>query len=465
MKARLLASVGLLAGAWAGVPAHAFEFNDPFDSASMVVSGPGLSQDGRLHSDCPRVTEAAMSLLDVVNHALCNNPQTRLAWANAQAQAASVGVAQSAYLPTLGLNAAKSEPFGANPLPVNTQTNGALSLGFLIYDFGGRAATLENARQLLSSLAATQDAVLQSVFLSAVQAYYQWHAAEAAVTAAREAERASLESLHAAQSRYRIGTATPADRLLAQTALSQATLARIQAEGNAQSSLGVVANVMGLDAQEAPKLTSVPLSMPDGTFEEDLNALIAQAKQMRPDALAAQAQVNAARAAVDVARASGMPSLSANASNVYQNINASTVTRSYSVGLTLTVPIFSGFNTAYRVRNAQALVDAKAAQYEQVSKQVSLDVWKNYYALRTSIDAVRAASDLVASAQESEKAALGRYKAGVGAILDVLNAQSALASAWQQFIQTQYNWKVAAASLAQAMGQLGYEHITKAISQ
>jgi outer membrane protein len=84
---------------------------------------------------------------------------------------------------------------------------------------------------LLSAAASTLDATVQSVFLGALQAYYNAQAARAAVTAARESESASRESLDAAEVRYRVGTGTPADRLQAQTAWSQATLTRIRAEG------------------------------------------------------------------------------------------------------------------------------------------------------------------------------------------------------------------------------------------
>jgi len=61
---------------------------------------------------------------------------------------------------------------------------------------------------------------------------------------------------------------------------------------------------------------------------------------------------------------------------------------------------------------------------------------------------------LLDSAEQSARVALGRYKAGVGSILDVLNAQSALASARQQRIQSTFNWNTSRATLAQSMGSL-----------
>ncbi|HZV55285.1 MAG TPA: TolC family protein [Rhodocyclaceae bacterium] len=436
---------------------------DPFDSEALYSAGPGDSLGGNLKTPCSAaVGQSPLTLAEVADQALCNNPQTRLAWANARVQAAQVGVAESAYLPTLSATAGRSRNVSdAGTRFSYSQTTGALSAGYLLYDFGGRAAALDGARQLMAALASTQDATLQAVFLAAVQAYYQWFATEAAVAAARESEHASMESLKAAEARYRIGTGTPADKLQAQTAASQATLSRIQAEGNAKTALGLLANAMGLEAQAAPALAPPEEALPDAAFARNLDELIAAARRSRPDLAAAEAQLKAARANVDATRATGMPSISLTAGSGYSDSGSfAGTTRSSSIGVTLAIPLFSGFNTTYRVRSAEAQVEARAAQRDQLARQVSLDVWRSYYALLTSIESVRASADLVASAEASERVATGRYKAGVGGILDLLNAQSALAGARQQNIQALYNWRIAKAALAQAMGQLDFSQIS-----
>ena len=125
-----------------------------------------------------------------------------------------------------------------------------------------------------------------------------------------------------------------------------------------------------------------------------------------------------------------------------------------SVGINLSVPLFSGFATTYQVRSAEAQVDAKNAQLEQVHLQVALDVWTAYQNLTTATQSLRTSAVLLDSAQQSAQVALGRYKAGVGSILDLLNAQSALASARQQRIQAMFSWNIDRATLAQAMGSL-----------
>ena len=112
-----------------------------------------------------------LTLADVVDLTLCNNPQTRTLWINARTQAANVGVGMSAYLPTLSAQASESRNFSSAAGQTTNYNNRSVSLtaGYLLFDFGGRSGTLENAKQLLVAANATRDATLQFNFLTAVQ--------------------------------------------------------------------------------------------------------------------------------------------------------------------------------------------------------------------------------------------------------------------------------------------------------
>ncbi len=398
----------------------------------------------------------ALNLQEVVNIALCNNPQTRAAWANSLVQAAQVGMSKAAYLPTVILS---KRVFDNNTIgtavPGTDQRDIGVTFSYLLYDFGARSASLENSRQLLAAAIATQDedSTRESVFLAAVQDYYQVQAYSAALDAALESERAAKESFDAAEARYKVGSATPADELQAQTAYSQATLNRITADGNLRNAQGTLANMIGLDANRSVALIPANTAAIPENFEGDIGSLIEQARMHRPDLQAAAAQVKAAEASADAVRASGRPTISLSASSNrynYSGINSSGT----SVGVNLSVPLFSGFATTYQVRSAEAQVDAKNAQLEQVHLQVALDVWTAYQNLTTATQSLRTSAVLLDSAQQSAQVALGRYKAGVGSILDLLNAQSALASARQQRIQAMFSWNIDRATLAQAMGSL-----------
>jgi outer membrane protein TolC len=437
------------------MPAWAGGLNDPFGTDGMAPLKPSPQLSARV-GEAPCATEIPFTPLtpvDAVDLALCNNPQTREVWAAARVQAALVGVAQAAWLPNLDARASAGRNF-TETLNYN-QSSAALTLSWLVFDFGQRSANNESARQLLNVAASTQNAMVQTLFLAALQTYYTAQASRAAVVSSLEAERAAREGFAAAEARYSVGVGTPADRLLAQTALSQAMLNRSRAEGDARTALGALANAMGFEAQQKIDLAEIPPALPGASFQKDVDALIRQAQARRPDLQAAEAQVKAAEASVDYARALGRPTVSLSTGPTWQEVNSVT-NNGGNIGITLNLPIFSGFDTTYRVRSAAAQAEVRAAQRDRLKNQVALDVWRAYQSLSTATQSLRMTADLVASAEQSERVALGRYKAGVGTVLELLTAQSTLASARLQRIQAELDWNVYRATLAQSMGALDY---------
>ncbi|WP_310492633.1 TolC family protein [Dechloromonas sp.] len=446
----------------AAFPAWAGGLDDPFGTDAMAPLKVSPSLAARVgEAPCATALPAtALTPLDAVDLALCNHPQTREVWASARVQAALVGVARAGWLPSLDASASATR-FQYDDGSYNRRS-AALTLSWLLIDFGQRSANVENAQQLLNAAAATQDATVQSLFLAALQTYYTAQATQAAVISASEAERSAREAYQAADARYNVGVATPADRLQAQTALSQATLNRIRAEGEARNGLGALANALGFEAQQKIVLAELPALPAELAFQKEVDAMIAEAQARRPDLKAAEAQLKAAEASVDLARAQGRPTVSLAAGPSWQN-SAGVVTQGGSIGLTLNVPIFAGFDTTYRVRSAAAQADVRAAQRDRIKNQIALDVWKSYQSLTTATQSLKSSADLVASAEQSERVALGRYKAGVGTVLDLLVAQSALASARLQRIQAQLDWNVYRATLAQSMGALDYTLLQPAV--
>lgn len=460
MRIRLFILLLLGAMAW---PLNAMAL-DPFSTDELIERGrPELSSKmdkavDTSHCAKERILQP-LTLADVVDLALCNNPQTRALWANVRGQAAQVGINTAAYLPTLSAQGNISNNFSktGSQAPVNSLSQTAsLSANYLLYDFGGRSATLENAKQLLIAANASRDAALQSNFLSAVQAYYSLLSTRASLQSFQTDELKAQESLAAAQARYQAGVATPVDRLQAQTTLSQARLNRIRGEGDASNAQGTLATIMGYDASQPYTLQVLAEETPDPVIEQDIGKLIAEARQKRPDLLAAESQIRAAEAQLQATNASGRPVITVGAMAGVSNPDIQTG----SIGITLSVPLFSGYKTTYQTRLAEAQIEGKLAERDRLANQIALDVWKAYQGMLTNSQALRSADDLVNAATQSEKMILGRYKAGVGNILDTLSAQSALANARQQRVAALYNFLISRFALAQAIGQLDLTQIS-----
>jgi len=449
---------------------------DPFRTHQQLSKSQGQTRHAtddpcRLNHD----SRDAWTIVDVVNHALCNNPQTRQAWANARFQAGQVGIAEAAYLPTVTLNTSVSRSMNSSSSSLqitsisNTGSGSAakainrftpvLSLSYLLYNFGAREALLDNAEKTLEAANWTHDAVLQTVMFAAIQAYYQVFATQSAADASLVSENATKEALNAAKKRYEIGAAALADALQAQTAFAQAKLNRQKTEGDARIAAGNLANALGLQADFHLHIAAPFLPKPDAEQDSNVHQLIEQAKSMRPDLAAAEATVAAAEAGVKAAEAGHMPSISLIGNLGYNLTSLPSETQSWTLGMQVSVPLFTGFNVTYQVRSAKEQLEVKRANLDQLEQSVGLDVWRAYQLLNTARESFSSSEDLLASALQSERVAMGRYKAGAGNIIDLLNAQASHANARLQLIQAQYAWLTQKAQLTQALGQLDFSSL------
>jgi outer membrane protein TolC len=242
--------------------------------------------------------------------------------------------------------------------------------------------------------------------------------------------------------------------LQAETAHDQAVLARVQADAAAKSAHGQLANVIGAPADQPLKLLPEAVPSDVNPLALQVSELMEEAARQRPDLAAAVAQRDAAESNVAIARATGRPSISFQAGRELSDVTGIPNQNYSQIGVYLTVPIFSGFNVAYSVRQAQAALASQEANADQVRLAVSLDVWNAYYSLDSANKQLGATANLTQTAQSNQDVAMGRYQSGVGTIIDVLTAQSAAANARQLRINAELGWKVARAQLALALGRL-----------
>jgi outer membrane protein TolC len=443
----LLASFG--GTAWAADPFQVF------DHAAATPASP-LRPATACDAAAP---SGRLTLGRAIERALCANPATRSAWLNARLRAAELGQVRSEYLPEVGVNGTLARE-GDSALP-NDHT--AWQLGIeaqvLLYDFGGRAARNEAAEALLAAARAGHDASVRLLVLQTVTAYFNVLTAQAAVAAANEVEASARAAFDAASARVAAGSAIPLDRLQARTAYTQRQIERIRAEGTAARLHGELAALMG-DAGQ----THFVVAEDDRAFSRtpvlsQVDALIDAARSRRPELRAAEAAVRAGEAGVKRAEADGKPRLSAFVDARRQDFGPLDAASSSSLGLSLTIPLFTGYRNTYQIAAARTQADLAAVERDDTANQVALDVWRAYYRLQSETEADRRSADLVESADAAARQALGRYQAGLGILLDTLNAQASLAQARYTQLLTRLGMRVARAELAQAIGELSWDWI------
>ncbi|WP_244107257.1 ABC transporter transmembrane domain-containing protein [Burkholderia sp. BCC0419] len=329
----------------------------------------------------------------------------------------------------------------------------------------GRSAALRNANELLAAAQANQLATLQTVFGTVARDFYAAQAAQGTLAAAREVEQTAKTSADAATARTDRGVAAISDQLQAQTAYADAVVSRTKAESDWASAIGKLASDMNLAPATPIVLPDVGDGVkPDHEFGDSVASLIEDAQRNYPGVAAAVAQVEAARAKAAQTRAEGLPRLNLVAQYNFNNQPTSlqlgfpvfpATHREWYLGFQVTIPFFEGFVRTYQVRQAEAQTELQVDLLAEARQQVGLDVWNAYQSLQGATKNLDNSANLLTLAQHSYDAARRRYQIGVGSILELLNAQSALANAKKQRIQALTDWRSARLQLASKLGKLG----------
>jgi outer membrane protein len=404
-----------------------------------------------------------LSLSEAVDLALCYNPQVRASWADIKIKAGALGEALAAYWPTLngtvGQTYDRTDYPGAKYLSstVNRTTLQA-GLSWRIFDFGGRAANRRAAQGLLAAALATHNAALQTALADVTQAYFDAMTAKAALKAATESEDTARDTLISAKAKEERGVASQSDRLRAATALDNAVLEKNRADGDYRKALAVLGQIMGVPG------TTV-ITMPEevdedsGTISRDLNSWLEEAEKNHPAIIAAKEQVKAARNQVAVARSAGLPTLNL-FSNYYENTSPGQAAtqfqaKEFTAGVGVSIPIFDGFSSTYKVRGAQAQVEQKEAQLADTENQVALQLIKAYVDATSSLQNLGASANLLKTAREALSVSRRRYDKGAADITEMLSTQTALSNARKERIRSIAEWDSARLRLLASAGQMG----------
>ena len=402
----------------------------------------------------------SLTLAQLVDIGLGNNAQTRLAWAAARAASAFYSEARSSYFPKVDLTVngtRQKAAFAGGRFIVDQATlTPTASLSYLLLDFGGRKAGSDAAFQALQAANWTQNAVLQIVILQVEKAYYQYIAAKALLAAQTSSLKGAQANYDAANARRAAGIATIADVLQAKTALSSTELNLVSARGLVQTLRGGLANALGLPANADFDVDEeLAEAAPLRELTEKVDACIEEAASRRPDLAAARALAVSAQARAREAKADLKPyfTLTSSVGRIYYN-NRPDVNDQFNLAVLLNVPIFAGGVRQAQYLQAKANEEMASAQADDLAREVALQVWTSYYGVQTSQQKIAAALDFQASAEKSVEVALGRYKEGVGSILDLLTAQSILENARGLAIQARTEWYLSIIQFNRDIGAL-----------
>jgi len=405
----------------------------------------GIEQDAKQFRDYRFTIDPSKTytLPELIDLAESHNPETRAAWERARAQAASLGIARSELYPTLAAIALSQTSRGelyfiTRFYRVTTQDfQVALDLNYTIFDFGARSGRINAAKAEVLAANFEFNDTHRNVIYRVEEAYYRLLNTMGQEDAARASLKNAQTVQQASEDRLAHGLATLPDVLEAQSATAQADYDLQTVLGEEEVARGDLATALGTaptSVIHVQPLDQVPT--PD-TVADTVNDAIDRALGQRPDLMQQVAAIRSADAEVKSARAAYFPVLSLDVApssdalfGVQQTLPwgyTADLTGSISLGLKWTV--FDGGARKNRAAQAEANLRTAQAEARTTRDQIEDEVWAAYSDLTTAFRQRKAATALLASANQSYDAALQSYNYGLRNLLDVTAAQQTLARA------------------------------------
>ena len=313
-------------------------------------------------------------------------------------------------------------------------------------------ASIDAARYTREGTGASYEEALQQAKYDAISGYYTLIMNRNLVDVAQQAVKDYQGHVTNVQAQYNVGLVASSDVLAAKTNLADSETNLVKAQNSAN-----------LAEASLNQVIAYPVQTAINTAEHDLqykpyNVTLEQAKAyalLHRSALVKSAlDVKSAEEAVKSAKSGYLPTVAVKAGRGYADPDGyfGTSTKSWSVGAIASWSLWDGGATQNAIKKANAqLEQAKEANLATVDA-VLLAVQKAYLNLRSAEQTIQSTQTAVAQGQESFRIATLRYRAGVGTNLDVLDAETKLTDARNNYVQALYNYNISIAALEQLTG-------------
>lgn len=422
----------------------------------------------------------ATDLLQAYELARQSDPQLSAAESQKDAQGEGVVQSRSALLPQLtgDMSYSRSDSdstgqqvFGASVIPSDSSNDStSKSYGFnlrqTIYDHSNYTR-LGASKFRATQAEADYDAAKDALIVRTADAYFNVLTAIETLASSRAEERSVKRQLDQAEKRLEVGLAPITDVHEARARYDSARANAISAANTLDDAREALAEITGQSIENIRGLAAT--YQPENNDMRTVEEWVALALSSNPSLKSRELALSAAQKDVETARAGHLPTLSASASwrdNANYGVSTDNLppppvaspfengSRGTTVGVQLSVPLFSGFATQSRVRQSINQRDIAADQLEQQKRSITRQTRTAYRTLVAGQAEVEARRLAVVSAQAAYEAGEAGLEVGTRTIVDVLIAQQQLYLAQREYARARHAFLVNTLRLRQAAGVL-----------
>jgi outer membrane protein len=394
-----------------------------------------------------------ITLAQAEEAAIRNHPRLASADLNARAAKERVREARAAFYPTLsanvtGVGAEHGSAVEAGALTTSSlysRAAGGVFLNQIVTDFGRTSSLARQASQLAAARSANADATLAEVLLEVRLAYSQALGADSVLRVARENVEYRRTQLRQVDQLAQSSLRSTLDVSFAQVNLSDAQLTLVRAENDALAGRARLAAAMGIEA--AATFDLVDQSLPPAP-PSDAETLVRKAIRERPELAALRFDSDAALSLARAEKRLSAPSVNLLATAGGAPVIDGPLRPTYAAaGVNVNIPIFNGGLFAARRSEAELRASAAQRDVDDLVLSVARDVRLAWLEANDAWGRLDLTARMVDQANQSVRLAQARYDLGLGAIVELNQAQLTQTSAQINAAAAKYDYIARVAEL------------------
>jgi outer membrane protein, multidrug efflux system len=399
------------------------------------------------------------TLQGLLQTALANNYDLRVAVARVEQARALAAVARGAFFPSIGyesnIGRARGGAFGSvfvipgQPVPTQSSFVGLFTAAWEMDIWGRIRRQNEAARAQFLGTEEARRGVLLSLTSAVAQAYFELLELDAQLDIAKRNTDSFQSTYNLFRRRLEFGVASTLETSRAEGALGSAAATIPQLESQIAAKENEISILLGRNPGPIPRGTplfeqvvvpEIPAGLPSALLER------------RPDLLQAEQQVVQANAQVGVAKANFFPQLNLTGFGGGVSPELSAFTHVWSLAAGLTGPIFQGGQILETYRANVAAWEQAKFQYEQSVITAFREVSSALTALEKLVQVEAEQARAVQAYEDSVRTANKRYVGGLANYYEVLEAQQLLFPAENQLAQVRADRLFTYVQLYKALG-------------
>ena len=417
------------------------------------VAPPVVAQSSATSAGMPLTLEQAEAL------AIKNNPQITIGKLRALAAQQFVREQRSALLPTanLSVTAVDANPGsriaagGLNNPVVFPRAAAGATVSQLITDFGRTTSLLSSSEYAAKAEADNAAATRAQIVLAVDQAFYQALETKALVTVARKTVDSRQLFVQKISALANAKLKSDLDLSFAKVDEARGRLLLLEAQNNAEAALSTLSAILGYpDRQEFQLLEEANAVTPPSL---DVNALITQALQQRPEIAALQNEVESARRFAGAEHDLWRPTVGALGVVGLAPVRDDHIANWYgAVGVNINVPVFNGWLYNARAKTADLQAEVNRQRLMDARNKIARDVRNAWQDSNSAYERLSVTQQFREQASLSLDLAQARYNLGLGSIVEFTQAELQATEAEIADTDARYQYRLTQLVLAYAAG-------------